>query len=104
MAQPKKYTYRIQYIDNTYQIVSWTQSELSLVHEMMNNDKTAVLVGDDIFKVSDIRAVVFLPPEPEPTPEDKNKQEQVLTEWGFVDPDTALWLKANGIDLNKGVN
>lgn len=105
MAKPKKFTYRIQYIDNTYQLVDWTKAELQLVGELMANDKTATIVGDDIFRISDIRAIVFLPPVPEPTVEEKKAEaEQQLSEWGFVDPETQRWLRDVGIDVTKGVN
>jgi hypothetical protein len=104
MAKAKTYQYRIQYVDNTYQLVDWTKAQFEYVGKAMATDESAVIVGDDIFRVSDIRAIVFLPPVPEPTPEEKKAEaEQQLSEWGFVDPEVAEWLKNNGINIG-GVN
>lgn len=103
MAKAKKYQYRIQYIDNTYQLVDWTKAEFESVGEAMANDKSAVVVDNDIFRVSDIRAIVYLPPLPEPTPEEKKAQEESqLSEWGFTDLQTQEWLRSQGIKLGGG--
>jgi hypothetical protein len=105
MAKAKKYDYRIQYVDNTYQMVNWTKADFSLVANSMVDNQSAVYVDECVFRISDVRAIVFLPPEPELTTEEKNQQEQNLTDWGFVDPDTAVYLKeVMGIDLSKGGN
>jgi hypothetical protein len=105
MTKPKKFQYRIQYQDNTYQIVDWTKPELQSVFKSMCMEKTYVKVDEDVFRVSDIRAIVFLPPMPEPTPEEKKAaEEQELTEWGGYDADTIAWLRQQGIDVSKGVN
>jgi hypothetical protein len=105
MAKAKKFTYRIQYVDNTYQLVEWAKAELQSVGEAMRNEHVAVMVGEDVFRISDIRAIVFIPPVPEPTIEEKQKEaDHQLSEWGFVDPDVQEWLRAAGIDINKGVN
>lgn len=105
MAKPKKYDYRIQYVDNTMQIVQWTKNDFNFVATAMTRNETAVYVDECVFRLSDVRAIVFLPPEPEPTPEEKVEQEKRLSDWGFVDPETAAYLKdVMGIDLTKGVN
>jgi hypothetical protein len=105
MAKAKKFTYRIQYVDNIYQLVEWTKAEFDSVGEMLCTDRTMITVGNDMFRSSDIRAIVFLPPIPEPTIEEKQAEaEHQLSEWGFVDPEVQAWLKAAGIDINKGVN
>lgn len=99
MTAPKKYQYRIQYVDNTYQMVDWTKAEYKLVGEAIIDSKPAVMLDEGIFRVSDVRAIVLIPelPEPEKTDETKNH----LTEWGFVDTETAQWLRANGIDVSE---
>lgn len=103
VAKAKTYQYRIQYIDNTYQLVEWTKSEFHEVGKAMLNEHVVAIINDDLFRLTDIRAIVFLPPLPEPTPEEKKAQEEAqLTEWGFVDSDTAAWLKANGINIGGG--
>jgi hypothetical protein len=103
MAKAKRFTYRIQYVDNTYQIVDWTKAEFLQVGEDLNTDTKMIVIGDEMFRSSDIRAIVFLPPIPEPTKEEKQAQaEQQLSEWGFVDPEVAEWLKNNGINIGGG--
>lgn len=103
MAKAKTYQYRIQYVDNTYQLVEWTKAEFDSVFVAMSNDKKVAKVADDLFRLHDIRAIVFLPPLPEPTQEEKKAQEDgELSEWGFVDPDTAAWLRSQGINLGGG--
>lgn len=105
MAKAKKYDYRIQYVDNTYQMVQWTKADFGFVASAMTNDESAVYVDECVFRISDVRAIVFLPPEPELTPEEQNKQETQLSDWGFVDAETATYLKeVMGIDLTKGGN
>jgi hypothetical protein len=100
VAKAKVFQYRIQYIDNTYQLVDWTKAEFDGVFGSMAEDKKVAKVADDLFRLDDIRAIVFLPPIPEPTKEEKLAEtEGQLSEWGFVDPDTAQWLKDQGIKL-----
>jgi hypothetical protein len=107
MTKPKRYDYRIQYVDNTYQVVEWSKPEFQQVGQAMEEDKVAVMLEDGIFKVTHIRAIVYLPPVPEMTPEEQKAKEEDdagLSEWGFVDPDVQQWLKTQGININKGVN
>jgi hypothetical protein len=107
MTKPKKHDYRIQYIDNTYQVVEWSKPEFQAVGNAMANDEFAVVLDEGIFRIKDIRAIVFLPPVPVLTPEEqkaKEEDEAGLSEWGFVDPDVQQWLKDQGIKVNKGVN
>lgn len=107
MTKPKKHMYRIQYIDNTYQIVDWSKTEFKAVGDSMIEGKIAVMLDEGIFRLSDVRAVVFLPPPPEKTEAEKAAEEdQALTEWGFADPDVQQWLRDHGIDISKaeGVN
>jgi hypothetical protein len=73
----------------------------------MANDDAAVMLDEGIFRIKDIRAIVFLPPVPLLTPEEqkaKEEDEAGLSEWGFVDPDVQAWLKQQGINISKGVN
>jgi hypothetical protein len=107
MTKPKKHDYRIQYVDNTYQVVEWSKPEFQAVGNAMANDDCAVVLDEGIFRIKDIRAIVFLPPVPVLTPEEqkaKEEDEAGLSEWGFVDPDVQQWLKDQGIKVNKGVN
>jgi hypothetical protein len=107
MTKPKKHDYRIQYIDNTYQVVEWSKPEFQEVGKAMINNESAVLLEEGIFKIDHIRAIVFLPPVPVLTPEEQKAKEEDdagLSEWGFVDPDVQQWLKSQGFNINKGVN
>jgi hypothetical protein len=106
MTKPKKHDYRIQYIDNTYQVVEWSKPEFQLIGEAMEKGKHAILLEEGIFKIKDIRAIVFLPPVPVLTPEEQKAKDEddALSEWGFTAPDVQEWLKSQGINVNKGVN
>jgi hypothetical protein len=105
MAKAKVYQYRIQYIDNTYQLVDWTKAQFEHVGGSMMAKDSVAIVGDDLFRLDDIRAIVFLPPIPEPTEAEKRAEaEKQISEWGFVDAETAQWLKDQGIDLTGGGN
>jgi hypothetical protein len=102
MTKPKAREYRIQYVDNTYQIVEWTKAEYDKVGLAMEDSKPAIKLDTEIFKLSDIRTIILLPEaETEPEQEEVNPEGQ-LTEWGFVDRQTAEWLRAAGIDISKG--
>jgi hypothetical protein len=107
MAKPKVYEYRIQYVDNVYQVVSWTKTQFTKVGEAMEQGKPAILLDTEIVRLTDIRAIVFLPEIVEPTEEEVKKQqekESKLSEWGFTDLETQRWLRLQGIDISKGVN
>lgn len=100
MAKAKTFQYRIQYIDNTYQLVEWTKAEFDGVFRAMSEDKKVAKVADDLFRLDDIRAIVYLPPLPEPTEAEKRALEEgEPSEWGFVDHQTAEWLKMQGIKI-----
>lgn len=102
MTKPKTYTYQIQYNDNTYRIVDWTKAEFKEVAESLAKQQAAAVLEDGVFVLHDVRAIVLLPEVEEETPEQKETKEQNLTEWGFVDADTAEWLKNQGIDVVNG--
>jgi hypothetical protein len=106
MTPPKQFQYRIQYVDNTYQMVDWTKPEFNSAFTAMAEDKKVLKVSDGIFRLDHIRTIVLIPPLPEPTEEEKKviEEENKLSEWGFVDDASALWLKEVGIDLGKGAN
>jgi hypothetical protein len=89
-----KLQYQIQYVDNSYRMVDWTEDEYELVGACITDNKHAVVLKDGIFILDHIRAIVHLVPIVEEAPE-----ENQLTDWGFVDPQTAEWLRANGINL-----
>lgn len=102
MTKPKAYTYQIQYNDNTYRIVDWTKIEFKEVAESLANQQAAAVLDDGVFVLYDVRAIVLLPEVEEETEEKTKEKEQHLTEWGFVDADTAAWLKNAGIDIVNG--
>jgi hypothetical protein len=101
MTKAKKFQYQIQYVDNTYRIVEWTKAEYSEVVDAMAHADRIVAFDEGIFVLSDVRTIVFIPEIEEPEQE-KIDEENALTEWGFVDPDVAAWLKSQGIDTSKG--
>lgn len=84
-------------------MVDWTKAEYLQIGQAIADDKSALVLDDGIFKLKDIRAIVLIP-EPEVEETEEKPQEGGLTEWGFVDPETAAWLKAQGVDVSKGVN
>lgn len=105
MTAPKAFMYRIQYVDNTYQVVDWTKAEFKEVGQALVEGQSGVMLDNGIFRLTDIRAIVFLPPAPEPTKEELKKQideESQLGEWTWADPEVRAWLKDQGVDLVKG--
>lgn len=105
---PKKHMYRLQYEDNTYQVVELTKKEYDILADAICDQFHAVKFDEYILRVKDIRTVVFLPPAPPPTEEEKaqmkNMAEQQLSEWGFADQETLEWLRNVGIDITKEAN
>lgn len=102
MTKPKKFQYQIQYTDNTYRIVEWTKAEFSLVGDAIIDEKSAIVLDDGIFRLNEVRTIVFIPgpPEPEKTEDEENQ----LGEWDFVDdPDVKDYLRDIGL-VGKGVN
>lgn len=100
MTKPRKYQYQIQYVDNTYRIAEWTKKEFEDIGQAMQAEFNTIVLEDGIFRLTDIRAIAFIP-EPEPL-EEAAEDENQLSEWGFVDAETAAWLRAQGIDLGGG--
>ena len=98
MTKPRTYTYQIQYVDNTYRIVEWTRLEFKKVCEEMEKGAECVALDKGLFSLKDVRAIVMMREEKE----NKKEKESVLTEWGFVDPETLMWLKEQGIDVTGG--
>jgi len=102
MTPPKTYQYQIQYVDNTYRMVDWTKAEFVQVGEWISEQKYSIVLSDGIFILRDIRAIVIIP-EVEESKDNGLAEDQKLTEWGFVDNDTATYLKdVMGIDLMGG--
>lgn len=102
MTQSEKLTYRIQYIDNTFQVVDWTKEEFATVSQSMYSDDKVVILTDGIFRLSDIRTIVFLPKVVEEDLEQIEVNENELSEWGFADPEAVAWLREQGIGVKKG--
>jgi hypothetical protein len=50
MTKPKKHDYRIQYIDNTYQVVEWSKPEFQAVGEAMEKGSTCHLIRRRYFQ------------------------------------------------------
>jgi hypothetical protein len=91
-----KKMYQIQYHDQTYRIVKWTDEEFDKVKTCMQGEFTVCALSDSVFKLTDIRAIVLVPAvETEEVAEDGKG----TGEWDFVDDATAAWLKANGMDI-----
>lgn len=89
--------YQIQYTDNSYRMVDWTEDEFELVGACIIESKNAVVLKDGIFVLHDVRAIVLIPPIVEEITDDENN----LTDWGFVDAQTAEWLRAQGIEVGR---
>jgi hypothetical protein len=108
MTKPKKFTYNIYYKDGSSQVVEWTKDEFGHVCVSMAHGERAVYTDNVALNLQEVKVIVYLPPVPPPTEEDKQRMkesaESQLSEWGFVDQDTANWLQANGIDLKGGNN
>jgi hypothetical protein len=100
MTKPKRFQYQIQYTDNTYRMVDWSKPEFNQVASAMANDKKIAVLEDSLFVLYDVRTIVLIPELPEPKA--PSKEETQLTEWGFVDDPTAVYLKdVLGIDLGQ---
>jgi hypothetical protein len=99
VTKPKRFQYQIQYVDNTYRMVDWTKLEFNQVAMAMSKEQIVTTLEDSIFVLKDIRTIVLLPEIPAPkTPKDENP----LTEWGFVDPATAEYLRdVLGVDVGQ---
>lgn len=97
MTKPLKHEYQIQYIDNTYRIVDWTNAEFIKIGEAIAEGKHALVLKEGIFVLNDIRAVVYIPP----VPIEESKEEEQPTqfdEWGFIqDPEMIESLKEFGL-------
>lgn len=103
MTRPKKYLYQIQYNDNTYRIAEWTKSEFKQVSEAIRKAEYACTLEDGVFVLTDVRAIVLIKQD-EQNEKEKEEQKNPLEEWGFVDPETYLWLKEQGIISTEGGN
>jgi hypothetical protein len=96
-----KHTFRIQYVDNNYQLVEWTEDQLSLVANDMNECEEVTLIDKCIFRLKDIRAITYLPlvPDHEQPSEEEENNGIVVTEMGKYDRELYDLLQVNGIDL-----
>lgn len=98
MEESIKETYRIQYVDNTYQLVEWTEEEFNDVTFHMIKGGHFATVNKCIYRLTDIRAIVYLPPVPE---EEELPEENpiVITESGSFEKELYDTLVQNGYDL-----
>jgi hypothetical protein len=97
----EKETYRIQYYDNTYQLVEWTRDEYDLVGEAMMDDAHVIVLNKGIFRLDHIRAIVHLDKMEEennntPVNDDEG---MVITEMGAFEKEVYDLLVASGIEL-----
>jgi hypothetical protein len=100
MTKPKRFQYQIQYVDNTYRMVDWSKPDFNQVALAMSKEQTVSIMEDGIFVLKDIRTIVLIPELPEPKV--PSKEESQLTEWGFVDPATAEYLRdVLGVDVGQ---
>lgn len=95
-----KETYRIQYIDNTYQLVEWTDEDLKEVAILMSDNRPIAVVSKCIYRLSDIRAIVHIPPVPEE--EEEEKQPMVVTEMGAYERELYEFLVESGYAPDMG--
>lgn len=93
-------TYRIQYVDNTYQLVEWDDEQFNSVVQAMMTDYPIVSVNKCVFKLKDIRAIVYIPPVPdeEEQPTDENESSMVITEAGAFNKEVFELMQQLGID------
>ena len=97
MTKPLKHEYQIQYIDNTYRIVDWTNAEFIKIGEAIAEGKHALVLKEGIFVLNDIRAVVYIPPVPIEVSKEEERPTQ-FDEWGFIqDPEMIESLKEFGL-------
>lgn len=101
MRMENKDMYRIQYVDNNYQLVEWTEDQLDNVYRDMSSGEEVSLVDKCIFRLKDIRAITYLPPivEEEETPEEE--QTVVLTEMGTYDKEIFELMQQLGVDVGE---
>ena len=96
MTKPLKHEYQIQYVDNTYRIVDWTNAEFTKVGEAIEAGKSALVLKEGIFVLKDIRAIVYIPPVPVEEPQEQEPTQ--YEEWGFIqDPEIIADLKEFGL-------
>jgi len=95
-------------VDNTYQLVEWTNDQLGLVYRDMCEGKTHTLVAKCIFRLEDIRAIVHLviPEEPEVKEHDKpafdvDENGMIITELGSFTKEEFELLTNSGIELGE---
>jgi hypothetical protein len=101
MTKPKRFQYQIQYTDNSTRIVDWSKPDFNQVALAMSKEQTVSIMEDGIFVLKDIRTIVLIPEIQESEKQLADAKHQ-LTEWGFVDDATAVYLKeVLGIDLGQ---
>jgi hypothetical protein len=99
-----KETYRIQYVDNTFQLVDWTIDQLAIVYRDMDENKQITMIDRCIFRLSDIRAIVHIPlPEEEETILEDGEKEIIVTEMGVYEKELFDMLVQNGYDVGTVV-
>jgi hypothetical protein len=103
----QNHLFRIQYIDQTYQLVNWTNDQLYTVYQQMNDGVNVILMDKCIFKVADIRAITYLEPleEEEKSTEEINEEDAkkgvVITEMGTYDKELFELLQSMGHDMGE---
>lgn len=104
MEHSIKETYRIQYVDNTFQLVDWTEEQLEFVYRTMGEGKEIAFLEKCIFRLSDIRAIVHIPlPEEEETVLEDGEKEIIVTEMGVYEKELFDMLVQNGYDVGTVV-
>lgn len=101
-TKPKKYLYQIQYSDNTYRLINLTKQEWASVSLAIEADKRVCMLDEAVFVLTDIRAIVFIPEEESEEKTEEEKEEGLLSEYGFAEPEVLEWLRENGVDPTKG--
>lgn len=103
MRMESKDTYRIQYVDNSYQIVEWTEEQLDDVYRDMASGEEVSLLNKCIFRLKDIRTITFLPPVEEELDDNPEEPETVMvTEEGVYDKEVYDILQSMGMLSDVG--
>ena len=91
--------YQIQYTDNSYRIIELDKSEFDAIALALSFEKHYVHLEEALLVLHDVRAIVKLQEDEEIEAEEEAYND---SEYGFVDHETAKWLKENGVDLVNG--
>lgn len=100
-----KQTYRIQYVDNTFQLIEWTDEEYVKVGEAFTSGFDVIVLKTGIFRLDHIRAIVYLEAIEEPEDQEgdpiPDENGMIVTEMGAFEKDVFDLLVQNGIEVGN---